>query len=52
MHGTSTLNLPNKIGNARGALKVDGLDQFNPSDNVILGSKQSKKKKEGKSCSC
>ncbi len=36
MSGSSNISLPGKIGNARGALKIDGLDQFNPSSNVDL----------------
>jgi len=38
MNGTkTTINLPNKIGNSRGVLKVDGLDNFNPDLNIKLG---------------
>ena len=53
LHGTSAISLPGKIGNARGALKVDGLDQFNPSANLKLEGKKDKKgRKDGKKTSC
>ena len=31
------INLPSSIGNNRGQLKVDGLDNFNPDLNIKLG---------------
>jgi hypothetical protein len=39
--------LPAKIGSGRGALKVDGLDSFNPNANLKLGEGEKKKKKKG-----
>lgn len=50
MHGRSEINLPTKIGNARGALKIDGLDQFNPNDGIKLNEKPKSKKKKGGCC--
>ena len=35
LNGGSQISLPSKIG-GRGALKVDGLDEFNPNANLRL----------------
>jgi hypothetical protein len=49
MSGVANANVPSKISGGRGALKVDGLDSFNPSNNLRLtdnvrGSSKKKKK--------
>jgi hypothetical protein len=36
LSGTASIELPSKIGSGRGALKVDGLDNFNPNANIKL----------------
>jgi len=42
--------LPTKISSARGGLKVDGLDSFNPSSNIDLDKPQQKPKGKKKGC--
>jgi hypothetical protein len=46
MSGHSNVELPNKIGSSRGALKVEGLDSFNPNANLRLEDK--KRRSSGK----
>jgi hypothetical protein len=50
MSGISGTNLPSKISGGRGALKVNGLDSFNPSNNLRLTDNQSGKSKKKKKC--
>lgn len=50
MSGASSIDLPTKIGNTRGALKVDGLDSFNPNANLKLDGRRSKIDKKKKKC--
>ncbi|CDW82186.1 ras family gtpase [Stylonychia lemnae] len=50
LSGHSNVEVPNKIG-GRGALKVDGLDPFNPNSNLKLEDKRRKSSgKEKKKC--
>ena len=50
LNGSTSIELPNKIGNTRGALKVDGLDSFNPNANLKLDARRSKAEKKKKKC--
>ena len=52
LNGTSSIALPTRLTNARGALKVDGLDSFNPSSNLKLESDGRSKSKKGKKGGC
>jgi hypothetical protein len=49
LHGTSAISLPGKIGSARGALKVEGIDnEYN--NRVTLDGNQTLAKKNKKCC--
>jgi hypothetical protein len=50
LHGTSAISLPGKIGNARGALKVDGLDSNYGAGRLTLEEGAAFKKKKKKCC--
>lgn len=50
LSGATSIELPTKIGNTRGALKVDGLDSFNPNANLKLDGRRSKVDKKKKKC--
>eukprot|EP00347_Sterkiella_histriomuscorum_P004920 403358572 len=50
LSGAATIELPTKIGNTRGALKVDGLDSFNPNANLKLDGRRSRAEKKKKKC--
>jgi hypothetical protein len=50
LSGSSQVDLPAKIGSGRGALKVDGLDSFNPDANIKIGGESGQKKKKKKCC--
>jgi hypothetical protein len=49
LHGSAAISLPGKIGSARGALKVDGLDS-NYGNRITLDDGKAFKKKKKKCC--
>lgn len=52
LSGGASIDLPTKIGSGRGALKVDGLDNFNPNANLKLNGNGKKKGGDKKKKCC